>query len=283
MKDLPIRALVAAVLLGLLALVLIFGGWIQAAVLGLFALVAVIEMRDVFRAKDIHPFVIPHLILGAGMFAAVYKLDHVWTAAAFMLAFFAIAIERILNKNRTNADAAASLAILVYPLFPFSFFGFIGFDPKLGLSRLALLTIFAGVIMADNTAYMVGSLLGKHKLCPVISPNKTVEGGVAGLIGGALGGVIAYFAQFLFKAESTVPLVWLVVICFIGGLLGQFGDLFASTFKRWAGIKDFGNIFPGHGGVMDRLDSAFFAAPLVFFAFLLLARFGVISVFPYFG
>lgn len=282
MKDLPLRTLVAVMLLGLLALVLLFGGWVKVIVLGLFSAVAVTEMYSVFRAKDIRPFIIPPAVLGAVMFAIMYLFGPAWTLAAFFLAFLAVAIERILNKKRTNADAAASLMLLVYPLGLLIFFALIGFDPKHDLSSVALVAVFAGVIMADNTAYIIGSLFGKHKLCPAISPNKTVEGGAAGLIGGALGGIIAYFAQFLWTKTNVVPLGWMIAICFTGGLIGQFGDLFASTFKRWAGIKDFGKIFPGHGGIMDRLDSAMFAAPFVFFALLLLDGIGVITGFPAF-
>ncbi|MBQ7060684.1 MAG: phosphatidate cytidylyltransferase [Clostridia bacterium] len=279
MKDLPLRTGVAVLLLGLLALVLIFGGWIQCAVLGLFSALAVFEMRGVFRAKGIEPFVIPQTVLGAVMFAVLYKLGTTWLFCAFTLAFLAIAIERIINKKRTNEDLVAAILILAYPIAPLSFFGLIGFDMQ-GLTRLALLTIFVSVIMSDNTAYMVGSLFGKHKLSPVISPNKTVEGGVAGLIGGAVGGVIVYFAQFLWMKGNTVSLPALIVICFTAGLIGQFGDLFASTFKRWAGIKDFGKIFPGHGGIIDRLDSALFAAPVIYFAFILLVCLGRITGFP---
>ena len=267
MKDLPIRILVAAALLGLLALVLFFGGWVQAAVLGLFCCLSVFEMRSVFRAKELDPFVIPQAVLGAALFILMYLLGNGWVLAAFMLAFLAVAIERIFNKKRTNDDVLASLVILLYPILPFAFLGLVGFETgAASLSRLALLCIFAGVCMADNGAYLVGSLMGKHKLCPVISPNKTVEGAIGGLVGGALGGVIAYFAQFIWTGSRIIPMPAVIVICFLAGLVGQFGDLFASTFKRWAGIKDFSHIFPGHGGIIDRLDSALFAAPLVYFA-----------------
>ena len=264
MKDLPVRIIVAVALLALLGLVLFFGGWVQVAVLGLFTAIAVFEMKAIFNAKGMKPFVIPAVILGAGMFALMYKFNTLWLAAAFLLAFFAVAFERVLNKNRTNDDLVAALAILAYPLPFFACFGLIGFAQQ-DYSRLALVCIFAGVCMADNTAYFVGSLMGKHKLCPAISPKKTVEGGIGGLIGGALGGVIAYFVQRLWSF-TPAPLWVLIVICFIAGLVGQVGDLFASTFKRWAGVKDYGNIFPGHGGIMDRLDSALFAAPVVYFA-----------------
>ena len=233
MKDLPVRIIVAVALLALLGLVLFFGGWVQVAVLGLFTAIAVFEMKAIFNAKGMKPFVIPAVILGAGMFALMYKFNTLWLAAAFLLAFFAC-------------------------------FGLIGFAQQ-DYSRLALVCIFAGVCMADNTAYFVGSLMGKHKLCPAISPKKTVEGGIGGLIGGALGGVIAYFVQRLWSF-TPAPLWVLIVICFAAGLVGQVGDLFSSTFKRWAGVKDYGNIFPGHGGIMDRLDSALFAAPVVYFA-----------------
>jgi CDP-diglyceride synthetase len=264
MKDLPLRTLVAFALLTLLGLVIWLGGWVEAAVLGLFSAVAVYEMQGLFNEKDIHPFVIPLLILGAGMFAVLYALGRLWFAGLFFLAFLAIAFERIFNKNRTNSDVAASLTILVYPLALFACFGLIGFGRE-DYSRLALLCIIVSVCLSDTFAYFVGSMLGRHKLCPAISPKKSVEGAVGGLIGGALGGVIVYFAQKLWSfPPASLPL--LIGVCFLAGLVGQFGDLFSSTFKRWAGIKDFGKIFPGHGGIMDRVDSALFAAPVVFFA-----------------
>ncbi len=268
MKDLPIRTAVAFVVLALLGLVVWLGGWVQAAVLGLFSVIAVYEMRGLFKAKDIRPFVIPLMILGAGMFAVLYALGRLWFAGLFFLAFLAVALERIFNKKRTNADVAASLTILVYPLALFACFGLIGFG-KADYSRLAFICVIAGVCLSDTLAYFVGSLLGRHKLCPAISPKKSVEGGVGGLIGGALGGVIVYFLQRVWSFPP-VSLPLLIGICFAAGLVGQFGDLFSSTFKRWAGIKDFGKIIPGHGGIMDRVDSALFAAPVVFFLMKLL-------------
>ncbi len=269
MKDLPLRTVIAILLLALLALVLWLGGWVQAIILGIFSAMAIHEMNDIFKKKDIHPFVIPHMILGAAQFAVLFKLGMKWLFALVVLTFFSIMIERILNGKRTNIDLVASFSMLVYPLAPLLCLGAVGFDNS-DYSRIALFCCFAGPCMADNAAYMVGSICGKHKLCPEISPNKTTEGAVSGLIGGALGGILAYFIQKLWGFDISI---WaLLIICFLGGFIGQFGDLLSSTYKRWAGVKDFGNIFPGHGGVMDRLDSAMIAAPMVLAAFTLFIK-----------
>lgn len=264
MKDLPVRTLIAVLLIGLLCLVAWFGGWVQAAVLGLFTVAAVYEMFTIFVKRGIRPAVLPQILLGGSMFAVMYKFGARFILPMAAAAFVAIMVERILNARRTNEDLIASLALLVYPVSLLACFGLVGFGLN-DISRAAFLCIFAGPCMADNTAYMVGSLFGKHKLCPYISPNKTVEGAVSGVVGGALGGVIVYFAQKLWGLD--VSLVTLIAVCFIAGIVGQFGDLLASTFKRWAGVKDYSNLFPGHGGVMDRLDSAMVAAPIVAVAF----------------
>ncbi len=276
MKDLPLRTVVAVALLALLGLVLWRGGLLQAIVLGVFSVIAVLEMQNVFKRVDMRPFILPQLALGGGMFLLMYFVSGsdkpqntaLFLTAAFFAAFFLLALERALNKKRTNHDLAAGIVTLVYPLALFAFFGLVGFG-RSDSSRIALVMVFAGVAMADNTAYLVGSMLGKHRLCPAISPKKSVEGAVAGLIGGALGGVISYFMQKLWGLD--IPILTHILICFTGGMIGQIGDLFASTFKRWAEIKDFGSIFPGHGGILDRLDSALFAVPFVYIAFRLLS------------
>lgn len=263
MKDLPIRTLVAIVLISLLTLVVWLGGIVQAAVLGLFTAIAVFEMNAVFRQKGIKPFIVPTVALAASLFFVLLFFGKEWMLLECCMAFAAIALERVINKSRTNDDLIAAVFLLLYPTALMSCFGFIGFEGD--ISRIAFLSVFAGVAMADNTAYMIGSLIGKHKLCPNISPKKSVEGAVAGLIGGAVGGLIPYFMQRLWGLE--LPLWPLIAICFFAGLVGQLGDLFASSFKRWAGVKDFGKIFPGHGGIIDRLDSAMFAVPFVVLAF----------------
>ncbi len=127
----------------------------------------------------------------------------------------------------------------------------------------------AGAWLGDSGAYFVGTFFGKHKLCPEISPKKTVEGAVGGVVTvGIVFAVYGFFyrlVQGYFGYSFDVNYVALVLIGFVCGVLGIVGDLSASLIKRQAGIKDFGNIMPGHGGIMDRFDSVLFVAPFMMF------------------
>jgi len=119
--------------------------------------------------------------------------------------------------------------------------------------------------VSDSLAYICGSRFGKRKLCPDISPNKTVAGFVCGMLGGAVSalifGLIVYIGQGRFP-QATPALMLIGTVC---SLLGQAGDLVFSIAKRYFGIKDYGRLFPGHGGMCDRFDSVFFVAPALFF------------------
>jgi phosphatidate cytidylyltransferase len=127
--------------------------------------------------------------------------------------------------------------------------------------------------LGDTLAYFVGGAIGRHKLCPAISPNKTLEGSVASVIGSVGGGALVYALQPVWGGHF--PLAALLALGAVCGGLGQAGDLFASLIKRWAGLKDFGALIPGHGGVMDRLDSMLFCAPAVYYCFYFVAGGGI--------
>ncbi len=115
----------------------------------------------------------------------------------------------------------------------------------------------------DTCAYFSGVFLGKHKLCPEISPKKTVEGAIGGVLGDI---ILCCIIAFAFSSYTGITINWLNLIIFlpIGAVLGILGDLCASIIKRQVGIKDYGNIMPGHGGVMDRFDSWVFIAPVLY-------------------
>lgn len=118
--------------------------------------------------------------------------------------------------------------------------------------------IFLSSWGCDTCAYCVGMLIGKHKMAPVLSPKKSVEGAVGGVVGAALLGAI--------YAAATGSVVWgYAVICAVGALISMVGDLAASAIKRNQGIKDYGSLIPGHGGILDRFDSVIFTAPVIYF------------------
>ena len=124
----------------------------------------------------------------------------------------------------------------------------------------------------DTCAYFAGRAFGKHKLCPVVSPKKTVEGAIGGVLGTMVFGVVATLIYSIAAnrmeafTRSNIGVSMYVIIALLGciaAVLGIYGDLFASVVKRQCGIKDYGTIFPGHGGILDRFDSVMFIAPFV--------------------
>ena len=124
--------------------------------------------------------------------------------------------------------------------------------------------------VADAGAYFAGTFFGKHKLCPNISPKKTIEGAIGGVIGAALLGFL-YGAYFEGRMEAMIrPGVISAAACAIAAVISQLGDLAASAIKRNHNVKDYGNLIPGHGGVLDRFDSMIFTAPAIYFAVLFL-------------
>ena len=127
-----------------------------------------------------------------------------------------------------------------------------------------MVLIFLCAWSSDTFAYFTGKFMGKHKLIPHVSPNKTVEGAVGGLVGSV---IVCSLYLYILNITIGIQSPWLIIgvlVGIVGGVFGQIGDLVASSIKRDTGVKDFGNIFPGHGGVMDRFDSVMFIAPVVF-------------------
>lgn len=129
--------------------------------------------------------------------------------------------------------------------------------------------IFITAWGSDTGAYFTGSVIGKHKLTPTLSPHKTIEGAVGGV---ALSIILCILYGFCIinLMKVNISILSFILIGTVGSILGQLGDLAASAIKRYTGIKDYGNLFPGHGGVLDRFDSILFTAPLVYYLMVLL-------------
>lgn len=131
--------------------------------------------------------------------------------------------------------------------------------------------VFLSSWISDTCAYLVGVTCGKHKLTPQLSPKKTIEGSIGGIAGSALLGAWygSFFAESLGEAFAN-PVLGCALVCGFGAVISQIGDLAASGIKRNYGVKDYGNLIPGHGGILDRFDSVIFAAPAIYFLTLMI-------------
>ncbi|EYE89340.1 hypothetical protein Q428_03420 [Fervidicella metallireducens AeB] len=126
--------------------------------------------------------------------------------------------------------------------------------------------VFIVAWFSDTFAYYTGRFFGKRKLCPEVSPKKTIEGAFGGLIG-SLVGVLLWW---LINSNSNIRLFQLLILAILAGCVSQIGDLSASLIKRYVGVKDYGKIMPGHGGILDRFDSILFVTPVVYYYIVLL-------------
>lgn len=125
---------------------------------------------------------------------------------------------------------------------------------------------------SDTCAYCVGMLIGKHKMAPKLSPKKSVEGGIGGILGAALLGTIYALAINKFATGADANILHYAIICGVGSIISQVGDLAASAIKRNYDIKDYGKLIPGHGGILDRFDSVIFTAPVIYYLSVMLMK-----------
>lgn len=166
----------------------------------------------------------------------------------------------IVNTNHSFVDVSITFLGFIYVVILFSFIPLV--NEKSNGNYLVWL-IFIGSWLSDTLAYYSGKYLGKKKLCPEVSPNKTIAGSIGGLIGSILG--CGFFGVFFRVQITEVAIIHYFLIGALCGIMGQFGDLVASSIKRNVGIKDFGNIIPGHGGILDRFDSILFNGLVVYY------------------
>jgi len=171
----------------------------------------------------------------------------------------------ILAQKHNITEIAITLMGIVYIPFLFSHLLFI---EKLYYGHIILWLPFLTAWFTDTFAYFVGMSMGKVKLSPRISPKKTVEGAIGGIIGSVVLSTVAGFLINSFGAD--IKIIHFVITGFLCGIASELGDLAASYIKRYTGIKDFGNLIPGHGGILDRFDSILFTAPIIYYYFILI-------------
>ncbi len=255
------------------------GAWYPIAVDVLiysFMLLGVYEMLHSFSVSGYQVYKLAPVLMSITSFPLVYFFGLVGLAVDFAICLMIVMIQFIFAKDRTLNDLFASIFAMIYPAL-FMSVAFV-ITREVNAVYVACFAILVP-IASDSFAYFVGRLVKGPKLCPTISPKKTISGAVGGLMGGVLASGIVYtlfehFAVFgdmivapLFTPNHYVNLAIYLVIGLLGSVICQLGDLFASRIKRCIGIKDFGKIFPGHGGGLDRLDSIMFMLVVLFVIF----------------
>ncbi len=254
--------LISGIVLVILALlVLILGGPLLAAVL--FA-VSMIGMYELYRALKI---AFPFTVAGWGACLCCYLLvifnqEEYLTAVLLALLIVCMSIYVFRYPRYQTAQVSGTILGFVYVAMMLSCI----YELRI-LEDGAFLVwlIFLSSWGCDTCAYCVGMLIGKHKMAPNLSPKKSIEGAVGGVVGAGLLGVLYALAAAGHMSGIKNPVPLFALICVAGALISMVGDLAASAIKRNCGLKDFGKLIPGHGGILDRFDSVIFVAPVIYY------------------
>jgi phosphatidate cytidylyltransferase len=259
---------VATALIGLPALVLALFLGPPALVVCLVAAAAGIGLAEFFRllrAKEIRPLRGAGVVLAAALFMDfVYPGWYgtpVWPLAALLL--LTVTLHRAASLADTVPAAAATLLGATYLGALGGTIGALRVLSPVGEGAWRMVLLLAIIMVADTAAFFVGHAFGRHPLASRVSPGKTVEGAVGGVLGG-VAGALAVRALGL----PSLPFAHAAALGVGVAVLGIVGDLVESLIKRWAGVKDSGALFPGHGGMLDRIDSLLFGAPVLYYYFL---------------
>ncbi len=245
------------------------------AAMCVFSAIAVYELLSANGFKKHKPFLYLGVAFAAAMpYASIINLEYAVVALCIITSV--LLTLRLHSSIGFEKIAFYIISVLGVSL---SFTSIVNLRNEFGnIALLYLIIIVGGAWFSDTGAYFTGFFLGKHKLCPVISPKKTVEGLIGGVI---INVVLTVLSAFIFvkinaNLGTNVEVNYLVLsaVSVVVSLAGVAGDLIASVIKRQIGIKDYGNLIPGHGGIMDRFDSILFTAPTVY----LLTRFLIIAI-----
>lgn len=250
---------------GVLAMIIagsLLGG--KGTVFLLCLLIGFIGLFELYRVVKIEKELLG--IAGYALAAVYYCLLYVQKDHQYFELFCAgtaigiMAVYVMTFSKVTASQAAFAVLGIFYVVIPSSFLYKI-MHMKDGIYIFILIFICSWI--ADTFAYFTGVTLGKHKLVPVLSPKKSVEGAIGGIFGAALvGGVYGYFVGYQIGHHNLA--IVFALTAFVGAIVSIFGDLAASAIKRNYDIKDYSNLIPGHGGILDRFDSMIFVAPLVY-------------------
>ena len=230
----------------------------------LLMIIALHEFYLAFEAIDYKP------IKTIGYIYAVFLLLSnafgwkISIVASFLFALFIISTFFVLNNKNTPIDICITFAGIGYICIFLEYIILIIDTIPNGDKYVWL--VFLISFSTDIFAYFIGRQFGRRKLLPLISPKKTIEGSIGGMVS-------CLILTIIFGLIFKIPLFISIILGLIGSIIAQLGDLTASSIKRYVGIKDFGRIIPGHGGVLDRFDSVILVAPFVYFVFDIFIRY----------
>ncbi len=267
------RILVAVVGIPLLLAVLCWApDWATALLLAALSVIAAHELLTaVCGAEKAKRWTALPAVTGVLVIAAVYFSGERYAASPagtvlrwlIAAAVLALLLASVLTYGRPGALVLQDVCVMAVAglVIPWAFSCMLQLRMLPHGAGLVLMPLVAA-FCSDSAALFTGMACGKHKMAPLVSPHKTVEGALGGIAGGVVGMVI-FRIVFYFCTLVPLHIGWCVVIGLAGALMGELGDLSFSVVKRQVGIKDYGRLLPGHGGVLDRFDSVLFAAPMI--------------------
>ena len=251
--------LISGIVLVIIALAtIISGSWILFCTLLAVSLIGMRELYKVMKVSDEHVTVLELVgYLGAVLYYIAMKADFGnYGTMAIIISMILILFVYVFGYPKYHAEQVmAAFFGVVYVAVMLSF---IYLTRSLPDGKFLVWLIFLCSWGCDTCAYCVGMLIGKHKMAPVLSPKKSIEGAVGGVAGAALLGVI-------YAAATQGKMAEYALICAVGALISMVGDLAASAIKRNQNIKDYGKLIPGHGGILDRFDSVIITAPVIYY------------------
>jgi phosphatidate cytidylyltransferase len=264
--DLARRVLTALLVLPLVLAGLLLGpALLGGAIVLVVLLLGLWEFFGIIEARGLVPYRVTGLIVMLAIFVEVVtRLDWVGPPLWPMVALVTLT-SLLLRVGEFSATVPAAAMTLLGATYLGALGGTLAglrlLEP-LALAPWRIVLLLAIVMVSDTAAYLVGNAIGRRKLAPSISPGKSVEGAAGGLLGGVAGALAVWAAGM-----PGLPAWHAGLLGFAVAVLGILGDLLESLLKRWAGVKDSGRLFPGHGGMLDRLDSLLFGAPVLYYYF----------------
>lgn len=265
LKEFFTRTLTGAALAVLILGTILWSPWAFFSLMALITLIGLFEFNKLFQPSGYGKGVLIYYFIGISIYtltalAGMAVIDPSYVLLTVLGFFILIAQELFMGSDHSWRHASGSVMGIIYIAIPFGMMNAFFFIKSADLAfPWFLLALFILVWMNDVFAYLVGTTLGRHKLSQKLSPKKTWEGSVGGII-------FTLIAAWIFSMiVPELTLVQWLAFGLIVSLTANFGDLAESMLKRSAGVKDSGKLFPGHGGVLDRFDAVLFATPFVFF------------------